>query len=210
VLFAILLGFGGPATAGEEITTLETRPYDPGSATAEDPVTLGSGPDLITGGISAVCMPDGTLNLFGWVQNTGNSDAPAFRFGVYISDDSTITTDDLLLATCTRSEGLLAGQGAACEGAVSLPPLEAAEYYVGIFADDQYEVAETDEGNNALSGSALVLPCLLPDIQIVPDEVCFDEGTLFVTGDTTVPPADLSGVPSPDHPARRILFWARS
>jgi serralysin len=81
------------------------------------------------------------------VKNIGNGPAGAHRVGFYLSTDTTITTSDMLIDSYS-SVGLAVG---ATEGSSSRymgfhVPTDT--YYLGIIADDQDEVRESDETNN--------------------------------------------------------------
>ena len=86
--------------------------------------------------------------------NIGGTAAGAFRIGLYLSTDATITTADLLFAWCPKSS-LAAGSSVSCSSpSIPIPSSVApGTYYIGMIADDQYAVTESDETNNALTAS---------------------------------------------------------
>jgi hypothetical protein len=90
----------------------------------------------------------GTIQLSGSVVNQGAISAGAFRLGFYFSSDTTITTGDVLFATCNVS-GLAPAASFVCSGPVTIPAsLSPGVYFIGVIADDQNSIAEGNEANN--------------------------------------------------------------
>lgn len=97
------------------------------------------------------------------MENRGNEDA-SFDYGVYLSSNPTISTQDVLLFE--RSRNLSAGQQVVTTDyvrlALGLPP---GPYYIGLVMDPNGGVAELDETNN-VRGSAAALQVLEPALAI--------------------------------------------
>ncbi|MEM1143994.1 MAG: N-acetylmuramoyl-L-alanine amidase [Pseudomonadota bacterium] len=83
------------------------------------------------------------------VLNTGSALAEGSGSGVYISMDATITTSDTLLASKPGAGAMPAGavtpEGVAFTNDLGLA---AGSYWVGIIADNENAVSESEEGNN--------------------------------------------------------------
>jgi len=92
------------------------------------------------------------------VRNTGTETAPAFRVGVYLSQDDTVTTSDLLLGFRTVAS-LDPGDQSIGGGELTIPHGTAAgTYWLGAIADDADEIGEPDEGNNVtVAGDTLAV-----------------------------------------------------
>ncbi|MCA8980016.1 MAG: hypothetical protein H6831_16720 [Planctomycetes bacterium] len=101
------------------------------------------------------------------VKNQGAVDAGAFRVGIYISQDSTITTDDVLLGERTVSS-LAVGATSTAQGAYPVPAdIGAGTRYVGLVVDHLAAVLEQDETNNVLLAAGTVEVSIppLPDLR---------------------------------------------
>lgn len=115
-----------------------------------------SAPDLIAGDLLvAGTWQDGDEISADWtIENTGDGAAESAPSSLYISTDATITTDDILLAPSTGTAGPLeAGQSIATSaGSITLDiaalGLTAGIYYVGVIADPNGQISESDEANN--------------------------------------------------------------
>src|SRR5690606_19293246 len=92
----------------------------------------------------------GSYNLTYNVTNHGTTGTtPATHAGLYRSTDNTITTADRLVAVDTVAN-LGAGASSAEGGTFVLPgDVAAGNYYIGVIADYDKAIAETDETNNA-------------------------------------------------------------
>lgn len=133
-------------------------------------------PDLvITTGSPTVTpstvAPGGTVSLSSWtVKNQGTADAGPSNTGIYLSTTSTITASDILLVSNSIS-GLSPGISAMFMGslAVTIPAgTTPGTYYIGILADRNNTVAESDETNNFVSRQITVsAPVVgLPELRI--------------------------------------------
>ena len=150
------------------------------------PCTGPSFPDLRITSISGFCNGDGTLAVAGTVQNAGSGSAGAFRVGVYASTNSTISTGDTLIAIANYTSGLGAGGSGNFSGDVDVSSVSPGTYYIGAYADDQFQVAESNESNNTLAGNQESLPCPGPpsvDLSISAiSGSCNGDGTLAIAG----------------------------
>jgi hypothetical protein len=84
------------------------------------------------------------------VKNQGGTAAGPFRFGFYFSTTSGITASSVYSGTaCAYPNGLAAGVSMGCSGSVAIPStLVAGSYYLVAWADDQSQVAESNDSNN--------------------------------------------------------------
>jgi hypothetical protein len=91
------------------------------------------------------------------VVNQGTVPAGASTLGVYFSADATISSGDVLFAHCDVP-GLGAGGTFRCQGSVPIPnSLSPGVYFVGVVADDQGVVSESNEGNNTAFAGPIAL-----------------------------------------------------
>ena len=110
-------------------------------------------PDLIVSSVSftpdTIAASD-VIQVSETIRNNGNLDASGvIRVGIYVSEDSEVTTDDTLLGTRIVS-GLPFGQESGSTQDVVIPPgFVAGTYSVGVIVDDLEAVAEDDEENNS-------------------------------------------------------------
>ena len=99
--------------------------------------------------------------------NQGVLDAGPFRVGIYLSEDTEITSDDFLLGERTVA-GLAIGEESAGQGAYPVPAeAGGGTRYVGLLVDHASVVIEEDETNNALlaAGALVVTIPPLPDMR---------------------------------------------
>jgi len=146
-------------------------------------------PDLVAAinPIPSTGTVGGSLQLSASVVNQGAVSAGAFRLGVYFSSNTTITTLDVLFATC-NVPGLAAGASFLCSGPVTIPSsLSPGVYFVGVIADDQGAVAESNEANNTAVTGPITLTGALP-----PSAVVALNGSAFRTGQTITYQATLT------------------
>lgn len=109
-------------------------------------------PNLVVATVSATvgttASPGEVFDVDHTVRNDGEVDAGAFRVGIYLSDDSTIDSADVLLSSRLITS-LDAGASDTQTSAVQVPAGTAAgTWYVGVIADDQGAVAEGNESDN--------------------------------------------------------------
>ena len=87
----------------------------------------------------------------------GQRSAAASTTGLYLSTDSTITTSDTLLGTFS-SPSLGAGGSDSESIALSLPTnLTAGTYYLGVIADYNGQISESNETNNASNAIPIIV-----------------------------------------------------
>ena len=96
----------------------------------------------------SVHVPGDTITIDDTIHNDGEIDAAAFRVAYFLSDDPSISTDDLLLATRTLVS-LVAGEESSDTTVIVIPPGTApGTWWLGLVVDDQDAVAENDEDDN--------------------------------------------------------------
>ncbi|MCG6955100.1 MAG: hypothetical protein LJF04_03835 [Gemmatimonadetes bacterium] len=120
-------------------------------------------PDLTVAYVTAAsdtAVLGDSLSIEMEVHNQGAVDAAAFRVGIYYSVDQTITTGDFDCGLqCRWRNGLSAGNSGACAGKIPVPESlpGPGTYYVGAIADQDQEIAESDETNNTAVSDAVVI-----------------------------------------------------
>ena len=109
-------------------------------------------PDLITTSLMgpSTATIGSTASISADIRNQGPANAGPFRLGLYLSADTTITTDDTWFAACSYESGLLAGESETCSRSFPIPPrVSPGRYFLGTIVDDLDRVAENNETNNA-------------------------------------------------------------
>ena len=87
------------------------------------------------------------------IQDIGNASAGASVSKVYVSTDNVITTSDSLLASVNDGT-LTAGNSLSDSTSVTLPSgLAAGTYWIGVIADANNQVSESNENNNVSTPS---------------------------------------------------------
>ncbi|SHI69889.1 Por secretion system C-terminal sorting domain-containing protein [Hymenobacter daecheongensis DSM 21074] len=105
-----------------------------------------------------------TLNASFYIYNQGNTTSPSSNSGCYLSTDNTFSANDVLLASNTGG-ALAPGNYGSRYSSLTIPASTAAgNYYVLFVADDQSQVAETNEQNNV---SSLMLTLVAPGIDLL-------------------------------------------
>ena len=163
-------GFGSNASTGivspSISTTYAVTGYNAagGGNSASALVSVASPmlPDLEVVSVSGPTSANigGQINVTGTFINKGSSTTSSFRVGFYLSIDTIITINDLLIGSCNFTNGLSSGQSGTCTGALSVPAgIAAGSYYLGAIIDDTMIVSESDETNNAklASSGAIVI-----------------------------------------------------
>ena len=157
------LGSQGRASSGEAVNVVDAR----------------SDVEVITVSAPTSAAVGGTISISSTTRNQGRAEAGAFRVGVYLSSNGTITTDDALLGSCLVSS-LGSGSVASCDRTVTIPAsLTPGTYFVGVIADDQDDLDEANEANN----TSVATNATVAEI---------DEPDLAVTG-LTAPPTGTAG-----------------
>lgn len=115
------------------------------------------GPDLAAVATSADAYSDwgGPIHVSGTVQNIGNADATGdFKVDVYVSSTPTPDAGAVKIGTVDVPDGLKAGAQASFSQDFDLPPTAVSgvgadgAIYIGLVADSQGNIAETNEANN--------------------------------------------------------------
>ncbi|MBU1425895.1 MAG: fibronectin type III domain-containing protein, partial [Gammaproteobacteria bacterium] len=152
--------------------------------------TIAIGPDLIMTGVSSAsttAVPGSGILIADTLKNqgAGATGSGCRQIGYYLSTDATITGADTLIGSREYC-GALAANGSnngAATSATIPANLAAGSYYLGAIADHTGVDAETDETNNSLSGSTLLLT-LLPN---APGNVTASGGNASATVTFTAP-----------------------
>ncbi|MEE2747025.1 MAG: CARDB domain-containing protein [Candidatus Thermoplasmatota archaeon] len=120
---------------------------------SNEPMETGarSGPDLIVDYLSASWTSadaGDSKSISTRIKNDGDSSSGSFRWGLYLSTDTTITTSDLQLDYWTQSS-ISAGSTRSSTKTVTIPSsITGGYYYVGMIVDINSQVSESDENNN--------------------------------------------------------------
>ena len=109
-------------------------------------------PNLVMQGldVSATTVTEGdSVSITTTVHNDGNENAPPFLVGIYLSDDATITAQDMPLVVRSVSTGLAAGFTSVQSAPVLVPTtIPAGTYFMGAIADKDGTISELDENDN--------------------------------------------------------------
>ena len=114
-------------------------------------------PDLIaTGLLTPESSAAGTtFTVDASIDNLGTAASGLFDVKFYLSADDTISPDDLVLTTVTRST-LAAGGSQAWTQSLSLPKtVTEGDYWIGMSVDPASKIAESDETNNRITQGAI-------------------------------------------------------
>jgi subtilase family serine protease len=100
----------------------------------------------------------GRFNISYRLENLGaTTAAPPTRTGIYLSKDATITTSDRLVAV-EDVAGLLPGRSRGEGGSFILPSdISGGNYYVGVIADHDNALGETNESNNPSAATRITV-----------------------------------------------------
>ena len=124
-------------------------------------------PDLITTSLMGppTAAVGTAVSISAGIGNQGSANSGPFRLGLYLSADTTITTDDIWFAACSYDAGLQAGESDSCSGSFPIPPqVSPGRYFLGAIVDDLDRVAENNETNNARVADSGPLDVLAPRI----------------------------------------------
>ena len=119
----------------------------------DEPMETGarSGPDLIVDYLSASWTSADageSKSISTRIKNDGDSSSGSFRWGLYLSTDTTITTSDIQLDYWTQSS-ISSGSTRSSTKSVTIPStITGGYYYVGMIVDINSQVSESDENNN--------------------------------------------------------------
>ena len=110
-----------------------------------------SGPDLTVDYLSASWTSadaGDTKSINTRIKNEGDASSGSFRWGLYLSTDTSITTNDIQLDTWSQSS-ISAGSSRSSTKSVTIPSsITGGYYYVGMIVDINSQVSESDESNN--------------------------------------------------------------
>jgi hypothetical protein len=174
---------GGPTSGGGYAAVNWTIPNTPGISYTLTVNGLATGgpvmftatvpalPDLIVSTGTPTLTPatistsGGSVTLSSWtITNQGASFVtPAtVNNGFYLSTDPVITADDVLLDQNTNTAGVLGAGASFVWGGptLTIPPLAAGTYYIGILVDFGNALTESNEGNNYVSAPLIVTPII--------------------------------------------------
>jgi len=139
-LFSMLLALA-PAQNVEELS-----PADDSMDTAGR-----SGPDLTVDYLSASWTSADageSKSISTRIKNEGDASSGSFRWGLYLSTDTTITTSDIQLDTWSQSS-ISSGSTRSSTKSITIPSsISGGYYYVGMIVDINSQVSESDESNN--------------------------------------------------------------
>ncbi len=109
------------------------------------------------------------------VDNTGDDTSGWFYWEMYLSTDSTITTNDMKLGTTQQASSISGGSYRSGTYSPTLPSnLAQGTYYFGIIVDSTSRVSEGDETNNVGVGNSLYIT--VPDYDLEATSVSVDSG----------------------------------
>ncbi|HIG20250.1 MAG TPA: hypothetical protein EYQ78_05720 [Candidatus Poseidoniales archaeon] len=138
--------------------------------TEENPdMTAGgrSSPDLIVDYISASWSSadaGDSKSVSVRIENQGDASSGSFRWGLYLSTDTSITTNDIHLDDWSQSS-ISAGSTRSTSKSITIPmTITGARYYVGMIVDINNQVSESDENNNDDYDSGRVTIDEAPDL----------------------------------------------
>ncbi|MGD2116567.1 MAG: CARDB domain-containing protein, partial [Acidobacteriota bacterium] len=124
------------------------RTFVPSTADVDLVVTDVSGP--ASAAVGTAIDPSAT------VLNQGTAPTDVFRTAVYLAEDPQLSGPATRCGGGPIVDGLLGGESKSRSFFCSIPvDMTPGTYYLVAFADDDQEVAETDETNNSLSGGTI-------------------------------------------------------
>jgi hypothetical protein len=139
-----------------------------------------SQPDLVENTVSlgnSSVAAGGTTTVSHHLQNVGNAAAGGSSSRIYLSTDSTITTSDTVLSTLSYPAALAAGSFTADTQTVTVPGnLAPGTYYIGLIADYNDAVVESNNSNNASAGVALTVTAAATAGSVSINDVSVTEG----------------------------------
>jgi hypothetical protein len=159
--------FTAPQIAANTTLTFRLTIRDNHGATASDTVNVVvrnvsvSGKDLLMIALSTTTTqanPGQSFTVSNTVKNQGTTSiTTSFPVRIYLSTDDTITTSDRAIGTRTVSS-LNVGATSASNTTVTIPStLAPGTYFIGAIADYTNVQAESNESNNAHTGSTIVV-----------------------------------------------------
>ena len=147
IRFAVLLAFFSMLLALAPPLDMGELSHDEGSMDTGGR----SGPDLTVDYLSAswtTADAGDSKSISTRIKNEGDASSGSFRWGLYLSTDTTITTNDIQLDTWSQSS-ISAGSSRSSTKSVTIPSSITGDYYyVGMIVDINSQVSESDESNN--------------------------------------------------------------
>ena len=126
-----------------------------------------SSPDLIVDYISASWSSadaGDSKSVSVRIENQGDASSGSFRWGLYLSTDTSITTSDTHLDDWSQSS-ISSGSSRSTSKSITIPTtIPGARYYVGMIVDINNQVSESDENNNDDYDSGRVTINEAPDL----------------------------------------------
>jgi subtilase family serine protease len=126
-----------------------------------------SSPDLIVDYISASWSSadaGDSKSVSVRIENQGDASSGSFRWGLYLSTDTSITTSDTHLDDWSQSS-ISSGSSRSTSKSITIPTtITGARYYVGMIVDINNQVSESDENNNDDYDSGRVTINEAPDL----------------------------------------------
>lgn len=169
--------------------------------------------DVLEGGVAApnlvtelmdpaasIAEPGESFQVVTRVANAGDASCGAFRIGIYLSTDETITSSDTLLGDRLVPFGLGSSFSTVASAPVSIPlGTPEGEYTIGALADWQGVVSESDETDNSLNAAGVfrvqIPPPPAPDLTAsavdVIDASPFSAGEVINVAHTVTNSGDL-------------------
>ncbi|MBK39128.1 MAG: hypothetical protein CMB50_02750 [Euryarchaeota archaeon] len=147
IRFAVLLAFFSMLLALAPPLDMEELSHAEGSMDTGGR----SGPDLTVDYLSASWTSadaGDSKSISTRIKNEGDASSGSFRWGLYLSTDTTITTNDIQLDTWSQSS-ISAGSSRSSTKSITIPSsITGGYYYVGMIVDINSQVSESDESNN--------------------------------------------------------------
>lgn len=135
-----------------------------------EPVSITASPLAVVAG--------GPIDVSDTVRNAGIVAAGAFQVAVYLSRDSIVDTQDVLLGVRPVSS-LAPGASSSAGDTVAIPPATAAgTWYVGVVVDAQGQVGESDEADNTRVAANPVQVSVPPRPNLVVQAFSFTPATV--------------------------------
>ena len=146
-------------------------------------------PDLVANTVSLGSTSlsiGGSTTVSYHIQDIGNASAGASVSKVYVSTDNVITTSDSLLASVNDGT-LTAGNSLSDSTSVTLPSgLAAGTYWIGVIADANNQVSESNENNNVSTPIQITVAGATQQPDLVANTVSLGSTSLPVGGGATV------------------------
>jgi len=117
-------------------------------------------PDLVANWVSGPTEmnPGETVSVQRDLENDGDLKSGAFKYGIYISTDSFISTTDILIYDYSYTNGFNTGTYSNTSISITIPStIAAGTYYWGLIVDTDDDVIEWSEVNNDYSGGMVYI-----------------------------------------------------